>query len=227
MNTIAVGGRQGEVALVDLRTHHVRVLQSVLNNYVDALAFSPGGDLLAAVGGHAVMFENLDGDTPSIRDLSRFTKWAGAPAGADLSPDGHTLAIASGGTVSFVDLATEQTIGPPVRVSDDTITWLAFAPDGSMITTSDFGFSSRLIDVATHQFIGPVLPINPATGPVFSDDSKTLGTSTPSSGALLSVDPAVWREQACALAGRNLTDDEWARYLPDQGPRQATCPAYP
>ena len=96
-----------------------------------------------------------------------------------------------------------------------------------MITTADLGHSARLIDVASHQLVGPMLPINDLTGPVFSGDSKTLGTSTRSSGALLSVDPTVWREQACALVGRNLTEDEWARYLPDNGPRQATCPAVP
>jgi hypothetical protein len=37
----------------------------------------------------------------------------------------------------------------------------------------------------------------------------------------------VWRHEACRLAGRNLTDDEWARYLPGQGPRRRTCPQYP
>jgi WD40 repeat protein len=222
------------VALVDLPDQKVNVLDSVLNNSVDALAFSPDGDLLAADNGHAVMFENLDSDTPTVRDLSRFTRPAGAPAGADLSPDGGTMAISAGGTVSFIDLATEEVIGSPVRVSDDAINWLAYAPDGSMITTSDLGHSARLIDVASHQLVGPMLPINGFTGPVFSGDSKTLGTSSrfsgafkPSSGALLSVDPTVWREQACALAGRNLTEDEWARYLPEEGPRQATCPAYP
>lgn len=89
------------------------------------------------------------------------------------------------------------------------------------------GFSARLLDVATHQPIGPPLPINAFTGPVFNSDTTTLGTSTPSGGALLTIDPQVWREQACNLAGRNLTDDEWSRYLPDLGPRQATCPQYP
>ena len=71
MNTIAIGGRHGEVALVDLPNQNVHVLPSVLNNYVDALAFSPDGDLLAADNGHAIIFENLDSDTPTVRDLFR------------------------------------------------------------------------------------------------------------------------------------------------------------
>ena len=36
-----------------------------------------------------------------------------------------------------------------------------------------------------------------------------------------------WRDDACALAGRNLTQQEWDRYLPDDGPRHATCPQFP
>jgi hypothetical protein len=31
---------------------------------------------------------------------------------------------------------------------------------------------------------------------------------------------------ACALAGRNLTQVEWGRYLPDE-PYRMTCPSYP
>ncbi len=75
--------------------------------------------------------------------------------------------------------------------------------------------------MATHQLVGPALPLDPFTGPVFSRDSRTLGTSTPAGGALLSVDPVVWRHEACRLAGRNLTDDEWARYLPARAPAAA------
>jgi hypothetical protein len=37
----------------------------------------------------------------------------------------------------------------------------------------------------------------------------------------------VWRREACAIAGRNLTADEWAKYLPGLGPRLRTCPQFP
>ena len=226
MNTIAAGGREGEVALVDLQTGKVRVLDSVLTNWVDALAFSPDGDLLAADMGHAVIFHDLDQPEPGTRDLSRFTHASGDPIGADLSPDGGTLAIADGGSVTFVDLADEQPIGPPVQLTTDTIWWLAYSPDGSMVVVADEGHSSRLLDVATHQPVGPRLPIADYAGPVFNSDATILGTSTPNGGALLAVDPVVWRREACSLAGRNLTEDEWVRYLPSVGPRQATCPQY-
>jgi hypothetical protein len=40
------------------------------------------------------------------------------------------------------------------------------------------------------------------------------------------VDPPVWIQDACAVAGRNLTRAEWHQYLPDR-PYRATCPNWP
>ena len=35
------------------------------------------------------------------------------------------------------------------------------------------------------------------------------------------------RDEACALAGRNLTQEEWHRYLAWAGPRRKSCPQFP
>jgi hypothetical protein len=40
------------------------------------------------------------------------------------------------------------------------------------------------------------------------------------------VDPESWHEQVCFLAGRNRTQAEWNRYLPDV-PYEKTCPQWP
>jgi hypothetical protein len=37
------------------------------------------------------------------------------------------------------------------------------------------------------------------------------------------VDPERWKRQACAVAGRNLTRDEWDEFLPGRTYR-AVCP---
>ena len=41
------------------------------------------------------------------------------------------------------------------------------------------------------------------------------------------LDPAVWRVRACEAAGRNLTRDEWTKFLPEGEPYHVTCPQYP
>ncbi len=52
-----------------------------------------------------------------------------------------------------------------------------------------------------------------------------IGGGTAAGTALWSLDPDVWREQLCELAGRNLTLEEWERYLAWSGPYHTTCPA--
>ena len=63
------------------------------------------------------------------------------------------------------------------------------------------------------------------SGSVFNRDGTIIGTQGPNGGALMSVDPAVWRQDACAVVGRNLTAAEWARDLPGRTPHK-TCPEY-
>jgi hypothetical protein len=38
---------------------------------------------------------------------------------------------------------------------------------------------------------------------------------------------AEWERQLCNVAGRNLTQAEWTKYLPTGEPYRATCPAFP
>jgi hypothetical protein len=63
-------------------------------------------------------------------------------------------------------------------------------------------------------------------GSVFSHDDRILGTWNFAGGAHMTLDPSVWRRDACAFAGRNLTPAEWAKYRPGTD-RRPTCPRYP
>jgi hypothetical protein len=44
---------------------------------------------------------------------------------------------------------------------------------------------------------------------------------------LWNVDPSSWPAVACQRAGRNLTADEWARFMPADEPYRLTCPEFP
>ncbi len=227
MRQIAVGGRQGEVRIVDLRTHTVRALTSAMTNYVLGLEFGPHGELAASDSGHVVLFSQLRDAHPRVRDVSRVIGATGF--GMDLSPDGRVLAASVGsGNVGFFDARTLRRLGPLVPASQNTIDWIAFDRSGTRVVTGDIANLARIIDVRTRRTIGPALANDVAGGgSVFSHDGKVLGSSTFGGGVLLSMDPAVWRRDACELAGRNLTADEWAKYLPGQGARRRTCPEYP
>jgi hypothetical protein len=91
----------------------------------------------------------------------------------------------------------------------------------------------RLWDVATGLPIGPPLNSQFAAtfGVDFSPDGSLLATSGKGVGTagtvrLWDMDPEAWRARACAIAGRNLTRAEWARYLPDVK-YEATCERWP
>ena len=72
------------------------------------------------------------------------------------------------------------------------------------------------------------------TGP--DDDDSTTTTTTAddatdtvwvvTSGKLLqfSLDPQRWAQKACEIVGRNLTPDEWDRFVSGSGPVQSACP---
>jgi WD40 repeat protein len=61
----------------------------------------------------------------------------------------------------------------------------------------------------------------------FSLDSRNLySSSTDGTIRRWDVDPNSWRERICDIAGRNLTQAEWAQYLPGE-PYQITCEQWP
>ena len=205
----------------------VRPLASPTNNYVLGLEFGPDGELAASDAGHVVLFSHLDSARPHVRDVS--SEIGATGFGMDLSPDGRVLAASVGnGSLGFFDAHTMRRLGPLVPVSQNTINWVAFDRSGTKVVTGDIANLARIVDVPSHQTIGPAIKNNVAGGgSVFSEDGKTLGSTSFAGGVLLAADPVVWRREACEIAGRNLTDDEWAKYLPGEGARQATCPQYP
>ena len=227
MKTIAVGGRLGEIALVDVATHTLHKVRSVMNNYVLALEFGPSGELLAGDKGHLVMFTHLDQPEPTVTDLSNAL--AKPPAlGADLSPDGNTIAVSQANAVAFYDADSLEPIGAPIPVTQGETTWIVYSSDGRMVV-ADSSLEARLIDVAHHQVLGPAMPTAFLSGAVFGEHGTVLGTSLPSldpdnpydgRGAVMVIDPMIW---ACGRVhvGRSQPDRTGVAALP---PERGTAP---
>jgi WD40 repeat protein len=188
--------------------------------FATTLAVSPNGNTFAL---------GFTDGTTQLWDMGTLTKlatFAGEPntevrGGLAYSPDGTLLATGyTNGTIIVRDLATGQPVGNPLKEQTEEISSLAFTADNTrlMSGTLDSVVLWRLADER------PIATIEGATSGAFSPDGNTLVTAG-TSGSVLVWDLRIdsWRTAACQLAGRNLTRDEWSRYLPDEDYR-TTCP---
>jgi len=125
---------------------------------------------------------------------------------------------------------TRTPIGPPLTGHTVAVWGLAFSPDGQLLASSDGFGAIRLWEVASGRPIGAALKGHAGwmTGPpAFSLDGKTLYSGC-NGGEIRTwdMDPASWRERACRVVGRNMTQAEWAEYMPGV-PYHKTCEQWP
>ena len=145
---------------------------------VQAIAFSPGGRLLAVIdNGHSLQLWNAATRQPVGAPL---TGHAGAVESVAFSPDGTMLA--SGGddhTVRLWDVATRQPVGVPLTGHTGLVDSVAFSPDGTLLASGGFDGTVRLWDVPSGRPAGPTLtaPAGLVDSVQFSLDGKTLAAA--------------------------------------------------
>jgi len=136
------------------------------------------GALLAAVTHNPALRTFLYSEQDQIRSVA-------------ISPDGRTLASAGfDNTIILWDLATSQSLGPPLSGHADNIYSLAFSPDGRLLASGSFDDTIILWDLVNHQ---PAMP--PLTGHTdaiwsvdFSPDGDLLASGA-ADGAIRFWDP--------------------------------------
>ncbi|MGH8908290.1 MAG: hypothetical protein ACRD0K_17725 [Egibacteraceae bacterium] len=190
---------------------------------------------------------NLDGTTlATASDDGTMRLWdpaTGAPIGQPLTghsdgvwrmafnPAGTMLASAGAdGSVRLWDPATGAPIGRPLTGHTGWVRGLAFSPDGTTLASTGTDGTVRLWDAATGAPIGQ--PLTGHTGwvwyVVFSPDGTTLATAGfDRTVRLWPITVDAWIRHACTLAGRNLTQDEWDRFVGADRPYVRACPDLP
>ncbi len=200
-----------------------------------SIAFSPDGRTL------------VSGD--DVGSILRWDVATGKPAGAAMtheggaysvafSPDGKR--IASGGPNKQIIVWDAQTGQAVHRLGrhTDTVASVAFAPGcgtapgasaiwcGGTLASASYDGTVILWDVATGRMIGQPLRGHgvPVNGVAWSGDGKLLADASDDRTVMAwNLDFSVWQAQACRVANRNLTKEEWGQYLGNEAYRE-TCP---
>ncbi len=186
-----------------------------------AVNFSPDGATLVTAGedGTIRLWNPLTGELlATFEGDSSFSS-------AAFSPDGHWLA--TGGSDFNIVLWDVQTLQPlnslPCHLSD--ITSVAFGNSGEKLASASSDNSICIWDMTNlaappFAFTGHE---NRTNSVAFSPDmTRLISGSSDGTVRIWTIDLNEMAATACQQAGRNMTEAEWNRYLPDT-PHRPTC----
>ncbi len=193
-----------------------------------SVAFSPDGRWLASGSGDRTIrvwdVENLDA-VPRV--LNGHEDWVGSVA---FSPDGQWLASGSDDrTVRVWDMENLDAAPRVLNGHEDWVRSVAFSPDEQWLASGSDDGTVRVWDVENLDAASRVLNghEDEVTSVAFSPDGQWLASGS-DDGTV-----RVWivrleelAEIGCQKVYRNMTHEEWNRYLPGE-PYRATCPNLP
>jgi WD40 repeat protein len=219
---LAVGADDFQVHLWDVASgRQIAKLQAT--TYLPHVAFSPDGKELVATeqdvpgpqGGVAVVWRLADRKQLYSVDID---DGYGSGFAAAFSPDGKLLATGGGdGVVKFWDAKAGKPNGRTFIGNPGWVRSVGFDPTGRLLLTAGTDGLVRLWDVKARSEYGAPLPglEGIESHAVFSPDGTHV-VAVDDNGRAIDWDirPSAWERQACAVAGRELTKDEWAQYLP-------------
>jgi WD40 repeat protein/DNA-binding SARP family transcriptional activator len=223
--------RFGTVAVWNVRTGRLLWRVRSRHGWVHAVAFSPSGQLLAAAQEDGVVRIY---DPSTGRLLRALTLYGGPAANAGL---GDTVAFAPtgllatgtwAGILQLWNPATGTPVGQPTKVAALPVSSIAFDPTGTILATGGGGDGiTKLWTLPALQRYGADFPGHPGMwvhAGYTPDGSRLIVVFADGGGVVWPASVTAWMRHACRVAGRNLTREEWSRFI---GTRAyvKTCPS--
>ena len=143
----------------------------------------------------------------------------------DIAPDGSRAAIGGGdGEVLVLDLQKGEPLGPPIDAHDSPVVTLTYSEDGAWLLTSAPDSSVALWDAETGMVAARL--VTPVRTPVatFIEGHDAVLIVSELGGPLFRWDTRIEHalDFACAIAGREMTGDEWHEVFGDR-PHDPVC----
>ena len=136
---------------------------------------------------------------------------------ADFAPDGTLATGNESGIVELWDTATGARVGRPTVVAAAPVASINFSPSGdTFATTTASDGSVKLWTTTTEQQFGAAFPGsagNIGNAAFTPDGSELLVIYQDGTGYEWPATVQAWENHACAVAGRNLTHEEWSRFV--------------
>jgi WD40 repeat protein len=220
---IVVGERSGAVFQLDAETLTPIGDRIELDRRVRQVVTTPDGrTVLALLAGDAyASIDLIEGNIAYRDDLGVDPTWL------DVSPNGTRLAIgATSGEVGVINLASGEWVRPPIDAHGGWVQRVAYGPDGATFASSGSDGQVTLSNGGTGELLATLVPGGPNAWAAveFQPDGHTLLVAS-RDGAVRTIDTRLesWIDRACAVAGHNLTEAEWAETIGDR-PYHETCP---
>jgi class 3 adenylate cyclase/WD40 repeat protein len=225
--TLSFADAQNGLFVVDLATRRSHALLPAAPIPATA-AFRPDGTELVVntVTSGAVIYPVSHHDIGRGRPVTSFGT---QPVIVAFTSDGRLLAEGSvDGTLTFYDPTTLRQVGDAMPVAPAVIVYVVFSRDGQLALVQDLNANWYLIDVNRRARISPPIPGSAPTPVVygvasFAPDGRTMVLPASQGTTIWDLDPSHWTSDACTLAGRDLTRDEWDRYFSAIGPYRHSC----
>jgi WD40 repeat protein len=200
-----------------------------LHAYGNAVAVSRDGSTVAVATDDARVLV-VDARTGRLERTIRPQRGPVSVTTVAFSPDGTLASGSWAGIVNLWDPKTGRELGHPTLVAQAPVSAIAFAPDGKTFATSGGSSGHTKIWVtSTLQQLGDDFPGGEGSwGNVgYTPDGRYLLSAYADGSAYrwpVTVD--AWADQACRVAGRNFTREEWQRFVAGRSYAQV-CPGFP
>ena len=216
-NNVTTEATNGRIAIWRTRTGTPITMAFKRGTGANAVAFSPLGRVLAvALGdGRVLVLDSSNGT--QLRTIHPLESDNGGTTSLAFAPNGTLATGTYAGIIQLWHPSTGASISHPVVVATAPVASIAFDPSGERFATAGGPEGGvKLWFTSSLQQDGATLDPEEGTAgnAQFTPDGRLLlAVNANGHGSLWPVSTPALAGHACAVAGRNLTHEEWSRFI--------------